>query len=119
METLEGKPVGLIERFENLTAELAPQAVELALLAARVAAANQVAVLAIAVCVAIWAFRVPLVERMEKAIDDDSVTGFFVPLLRGIAGLIGIAVILQHISIWPWVGIFYPEVWIAKQVLGW
>ena len=117
---IEEKAVELIEKFEALATDIAPDAVELGLVTARVAAIEEAMFLIGALIGA--AILIPLATRLAREVDWDSPS--FPPLVIPFSGAtIGAffctIAALKWASVWPFVGIFYPELWIAKQVLGW
>lgn len=124
MEDLEGKLVELIEKFENLTAALAPDALELGLFVARMAAAQEIFIFVLAWAALYWgsARGLPSFAKVDWKAAGPLEAGP-TQLIRGIIGLcataIGFIKGIVEFEIWPFVGVFYPEVWIAKQVLGW
>ena len=121
MENLETKFVELIEKFEALATEIAPEVLELGLMAARVAAAESVMRLLLLVGVAWLLIRhsTRLIREGTFSIDDGPDKKLiFGSFLSAAAAAFGISAFIR-ISVWPFVGIFYPELWIAKQVLGW
>ena len=122
MSEIEQKALELIEKFEALATEVAPDALDLGLAAARVAAAEGAFsfVLPAAICAAMW----QVARKTYKA--DNFTWGDESPSAKGltvlgcaIVGILTGTIALIEVSIWPFVGIFYPELWIAKQVLGW
>ena len=119
MEGIEQKAIELIEKFEALATDIAPDAIELGLMAARVAAVQDIVFsLAISLlAVSLLWFPKKTWKLMADETIDDRVFGTGLASIPAIiTGAIGTFGLL---NIWAWVGIFYPELWIAKQVLGW
>ena len=129
MDGIEEKAIELIEKFEALAVDVAPDAIELGLGVARVAAWQQILWLAIPLAIFFLSFRRPwpffkLAGEIDKEKDDrwrrkEEIGAFLKGSAWAGTAAIGGIVSLAHISLWPFVGIFYPELWIAKQVLGW
>ena len=116
LPSIEEKAVELIEKFEALATDIAPDAIELGLMTARISAANN-AILAI-VGVAVAVYCLPRGVRWFMTGPDDARHG--IPgVANMIAGAVGGIIGLTHLSLWTFIGVFYPELWIAKQVLGW
>jgi hypothetical protein len=119
---IEEKAVELIEKFEALAVDIAPDAIELGLMAARVAAANDIANLVIISAIFItclWftkrSFRL---GRWDNRGNPENFWAIGQMIFSAVSVIFGGTAAIQF-SIWPFVGIFYPELWIAKQVLGW
>lgn len=122
MSELDGKFVELIEKFEALATELAPQTLDTALTAARVAAASQTVTFFAFVGLAFFLMRKARVAWPGSKWDEDGSPqnpDAFKVLGCGLFGFCSGIVAVIAFSVWPFVGIFYPELWIAKQVLGW
>lgn len=113
---IEEKAVELIEKFEALATDIAPDAVELGLMAARVAAANDTLIFVVGLALAV--FGVPKIAHFMINGSDD-IKDVVPAVVFGSLGILGGMAALAHASLWGPVGIFYPELWIAKQVLGW
>ena len=119
LPTIEEKAVELIEKFEQLATDIAPDAVELGMTTARVAAAQTLvtggilAILAIAGWFIVFSKVLPW-ERGKVKCDF-----FYTSMASFVPGVISIATLVHLTDVWAWAGIFYPELWIAKQVLGW
>lgn len=121
MENLEEKFIELIEKFEKLSTELAPEVLELGLMTARVAAGEAAIKWSLVVGLTIWSVQV--VKRNSSSMEwceifPENKAAVKVLVASIIAMLLGAGSFIS-VSIWPFVGIFYPELWIAKRVLGW
>ena len=129
LSSIEEKAVELIEKFEALAVDIAPGVIELGLMAARVAAAESVLWLIVGATIYIAWVRKPgphfklagviIKECGERWRKDEESKEIFLGAIWSVATVVGGVITLANLSIWPFVGIFYPELWIAKQVLGW
>ena len=130
-EKLEDKAVELIDKFaaklDSLSTEYGPEVVDAALAVAWVSATQEAVKwsIALALCViSSWLFaRKALPLAKAKTFDDSSdeaaVFGAIIfAVVSGLTALITALISLVGFSVWPWVGMFEPKLWIAKQVLG-
>lgn len=121
MENLEGKFIELIEKFETLSTKLAPEAIDIGLAAARVAAAQELIGFFILAGLTFWFSRKTKTAWPEAKFSDGEPENFQSWKVTGcgfVTTLLGAATAFSF-SFWPFVGIVYPELWIAKRILGW
>ena len=119
MDGIEEKAIELIEKFEALAVDVAPDAIELGLMAARVSAIQDLIFSVAWVALAALLLRAPIMMwRWAEDWGMDDRVGVTVLTSAPSAVFCGFGVI-GLLNIWSWAGIFYPELWIAKQVLGW
>lgn len=127
MDRMEEWAVTLSGKLEQLAAAHGDKAVDLALGAARVDALYSLtiglALMIIAVvagCTSNW-FRKQAIEASETApAHSDAPFGWGVgAVLIGMgAAVTGALALTKLANAWAWAGLFYPELWIAKKVLG-
>jgi hypothetical protein len=120
------KMIAAAEKFGDKLAQLAtqygPDVADVALLAARVDAASTLVTGAVCVissaCVAYFIAYRATVEVNEAS--DGSVPEI-IPAIVGtfVAAGFAFAGIPRLTSVWAWVGIFEPKVWLAGKLLGW
>lgn len=122
------KILAAAERFGDKLADIAgqygPDVADVALAAARVDAASQVigAVgAAIGACISYRFLRTSIVafttndNHMGKEL-----LGLLGTIFSGAAlAVFGIAVVAMGASLWPWIGLFEPKIYVAGKLLGW
>ena len=117
LPSIEEKAVELIEKFEALAVDVAPDAIELGLATARVSAAAGLIQGIVALGIGILGgFIMYRMAKWELKRDGDCIISCLVSAIPVLVTVFGF---VQIVNVWSWVGIFYPELWIAKQVLGW
>lgn len=123
MSEIEQKLVELIDKFENLSAELAPEVVEVGLTAARIAAGQELVYGVLALVVAgvfLW-FPFKVWAGLYDADDtpDDIAFVVFTTGASSLPTLIATIIALANLlNIWNWAGLFDPRLWIAARVMG-
>lgn len=121
MEALEEKTVELMNKFEALAVELAPEALDLGLAVARVSAAQAAVQFLLLAGVASWCL---LVAKRNSSKAEYDGTGFpdnssaFKTVGGVIAGGLLSIIALTEFSIYPFIGVFWPEIWMAHEILG-
>jgi hypothetical protein len=130
----EEKAVELINRFDTLATEVAPQIVDLGLLTARIAAGTAVlwsvvglATMVICIYISYRGFR--RTDGIDIPEDPDSSEYSLAKtkmmyaessmFAYGVLSVMGFLTFVTNFSLFAFVGVFYPQVWIAKIVLGW
>lgn len=119
---LMDKAANAVEAFaaklDTLAQEYGPEVIDAALAVARIEAADRILgqLAAIAVTLAlVWAAR----GCWRAHVKDDENPAFIIGLVASVAaGAFCSMAFLITASIWPWVGIIEPKLWIAKRVLG-
>ena len=138
-DKLEEKTVELLDRsadaIESFAAQLktlaesyGPEVADLALATARVDAAaglvTGIAMMVVAVALlgpARWLFKKAREQRQHHGVHTgNEVPGYVAgSVLFCISGIIGGIACLQYLfDAWRWVGLFSPELWLAKTILG-
>lgn len=133
---LMDKAADAIEAFagklEALGVEYGPDVVDAALGVARVSAASEIVTgFVLTACGAVglrfgWPLAsngIKLARRyMKPDYPVNGPDGFALAAVGSVGCVISCIVLmiglLELIDVWPWVGIFEPKLWIAKQVLG-
>ena len=120
---IEQKLIELIEKFENLSAELAPEVVEIGLTTARFAAGQGLVYGVLALVVAGVLLWLPVKVWSGLYDEDDAVEDkAWVVIITGVSSapaLIATIIALTNLlNIWNWAGLFDPRIWIAARVMG-
>ena len=123
---MEDKVLDLLSKFEQLVIDIAPHVLELGLFTARVAAGQSLFkacllfILTIGFAVVSVKFFKQAVKEQRKEERGDPEDKYYAGggIFAVAATVLGI-ILLVNSSIWSVIGVFYPEVWIAKEVLGW
>ena len=107
-----------------MAVELAPEALELGLTVARIAALSEIitgVVLALAAAslagISKWLCRAS--GNFKCSVDREFTRGFTIAIGGGGTVVLAAVSLVYVINVWAWAGAFNPELWIAKQVLGW
>jgi hypothetical protein len=127
MSQVAGKDIGQVaaELVEELR-QLAPEALETSLHVVRLEAIGQIAVGLACVIITFFGIRTLLwaVRRAKKEAAEDEVGIMFVFHVFGVIGIslvpvvAGISAADKLGNVWNWIGIFEPELRLARYVLG-
>ena len=121
---MEEQILEYLEAVEGAVAQHGPQAVELALLIARIDAAHALVtpLLWTAFFAVVWAW--PMKRLWSWAIERDRTRRYEEPPGKFVAGLASVAVAIPTLKSviglmngYAWVGLFSPEVWIAYKAM--
>lgn len=107
-------------KVEELAGQYGPQVVDATLDAARVSAGSQllagIVVLILATTALAWARRQEAKAWKHGTANDED--GIFVFVLRAIAVALLIVTAVLLGNLWHWVGVFRPDIWLARSVMG-
>ena len=117
------KSMSVMEQFATKIGELVNQhgdaAWELARGAARVDAANELLWPTVGIMLTGIALHF-LLRGWRWAMREESIDVWAVMTVGAVtAAVIGGISLLSFANAWAWAGLFYPELWMVKKVLGW
>jgi hypothetical protein len=127
MDKLGEKLVEIMAKLEGLAATHGSAAVDLALNVARVSAAADIAIgigfaLSVFACARLCAFLSAKHQVWQAAPDrrewDDSPWLFFLVFAAIGGGALAIVSAIYLFNLWNWVGLIYPELYLAHRLVG-
>jgi hypothetical protein len=115
---IEEKVVEYLEKLDKLATELAPQGYDMALQVVQINAVQSLVVGFIGLVIAIFCARVVWWALTSEDIGYSSAPAF--AALLGVIGCLGgmLAFTINVLSVWNWIGLFHPELYLAKQLMG-
>ena len=126
MEGLEQKAIQLLDKLESVVVDYTPKVVDLALNVVRVDAVGNILLI---ILLGIFSIVVPIVfykvwsrlnDKCKENKDSDTEMARFFTAFGGIVSFIILiwTFLYSIVSIWGWVGLFYPELALAHKLIS-
>lgn len=120
LERIEVWGAAIADKLEQLAVDHGDRAVELALGAVRVDAGSQLAggMISLIICVVmVFLYRRAYAKYVEGRGESD---GLWIGMLTSGIVALGtfVVAVTELFNVWAWAGLIYPELWIAKKVIG-